>query len=258
MLSRVSTYSHAPDIASADMVVGMMQRAMTSGVRYLHGGWQRIVDGLADGLRFHQAPVTSVCSDAGQVVVECGESQRVVAAAAVIAVGTPTATAAMLGRGPFDVGPPVEAACLDLVTSRPADPGLLFGVDEPLYLSDHSVSATLAPEGLHVVHVARYLAPGEHRDPELSRMELEQHAARAGLDAGAIVDGRYLHRMTAVGGLAVARNGGLRGRPGVDDSGVAQVYLAGDWVGARGHLLDAVVASAEEAVNAAAGRLTKQ
>ena len=53
--------------------------------------------------------------------------------------------------------------------------------------------------------------------------------------------------MTVVGALAVARHGGLPGRPGVSDSGHAGVYLAGDWVGRRGHLLDAVVASAEEA-----------
>jgi hypothetical protein len=98
-----------------------------------------------------------------------------------------------------------------------------------------------------VVHVARYLAPDEHPEPDATRAELDAHAARAGLTSDTVVDSRYLHRMIVVGGMAVARNGGLCGRPGVADSGVAGVFLAGDWVGPRGHLLDAVVASAEEA-----------
>jgi hypothetical protein len=57
--------------------------------------------------------------------------------------------------------------------------------------------------------------------------------------------------MTVVGALAIASHGGLRGRPGVGDSGLPRVFLAGDWVGGRGHLLDAVVASAEEAAGRA-------
>jgi hypothetical protein len=102
-----------------------------------------------------------------------------------------------------------------------------------------------------VVHVARYLAPDEHVEPHATRAELDEHAARAGLTDDTVVDSRYLHRMTAVGAVAIARTGGLRGRPGVADSGVPGVFLAGDWVGARGHLLDAAVASAEEAATRA-------
>jgi phytoene dehydrogenase-like protein len=253
MLSRVSTYSHAPEIAAADMVVGMMQRAMRSGVRYLHGGWQSIVDSLAAGLVIEHTGATSVRDDEGHVVVECGNGRRVVAAAAVVAVGTPSAAATLLGRVAFDVGPVVEASCLDLAVSRAADPGLLFGIDEPLYLSDHSVSASLAPAGHHVVHVARYLSPAEQPDPRATHAQLAAHAARAGLDEGVVVDSRYLHRMTVVGALAIAAHGGLRGRPSVGDSGMPRVFLAGDWVGGRGHLLDAVVASAEEA----AGRVDR-
>ena len=83
------------------------------------------------------------------------------------------------------------------------------------------------------------------------RAELAAHAARVGLTADRVVDSRYLHRMTVVGGLAVATHGGLRGRPAVDAAGAEGVFLAGDWVGPRGHLLDAVMASAEEAAHRA-------
>jgi hypothetical protein len=251
MLARVSTYANAPELASADMVVSQMQRAMRDGVRYLHGGWQTIVDTLAAGLVIERRSVTSVHLDGDHVVVECGDGPTLVARTAVAAVGTPGATAALLGRAPFDVGPPVEAACLDLATSVPAKPGVLFGIDQPLYLSNHCPPARLAPDGTCIVHVARYLAPTDSSDPHAGRAELAAHAARAGLTDDVIVDHRYLHRMTVVGAMAVARTGGLPGRPSVDDSGMPGVFLAGDWVGARGHLLDAVVASAEEAATRA-------
>jgi phytoene dehydrogenase-like protein len=245
MLSRVATYANAPDIAAADMVVAQMQRALRDGVRYLDGGWQTIVDALLAGVRVERGTVLSVLDDAGTVRVARSDGPDVLARACVLAAGTPEAAAGLLGRQPFTVGPPVEAACLDLATSAPARPALLLGLDEPLYLSNHCPPARLAPDGVHVVHVARYLAPGESHEPRHGRAELEAHAAVAALTADVILDQRYLHRMTVVGGLAVAEHGGLRGRP--TSSGVPGVFLAGDWVGPTGHLLDAVMASAEVA-----------
>jgi hypothetical protein len=161
------------------------------------------------------------------------------------------AVADLLGRAPFDVGPPIEAACLDLGISGTVDPPLLLGLDTPLYLSVHSPPADLAPTDHSTVHVARYLTPGEHTDPHAQRGELEKHAARAGITAERVVEHRYLHRMTVVGALATADRGGMCGRPTICDSGVAGVFIAGDWVGRRGHLLDAALASAYEAATAA-------
>ncbi len=251
MLSRVATYANAPRLASADMMISQMQLAMAHGVRYVHGGWRSLVDGLAAGLRIERRAAAEIGNDGAAVVVRCVDDTRVVATACVVAVGGPGAAATLLGRAPFDVGPPVQAACLDLGTSRPSSPGLMLGVDEPLYLSNHCPPARLAPDGHHVVHVARYLAPDDSTSPDAQRAELQLHAARAGLTPEHIVEQRYLHRMTVVSSLAVARNGGLRGRPTVTDSGLDRVFLAGDWVGAHGHLLDASIASAERAAERA-------
>lgn len=250
-VSRVASYTNAPDIAAADLVVSQVQLALGSGVRYVHGGWQSIVDSLLAGCRVHRLTATRVSADEGHVVVETQEGATVVGTAAVIAAGTPGAAAQLLGRRPFDAGPPVEAACLDLGTSRPSQPGLLLGIDRPLYLSNHCPPARLAPAGRAVVHVARYLAPGERTEPGEQRHELEALAARAGLTADHIIEDRYLHRMTVAGALTLAESGGMRGRPTVTDSGVPGVFLAGDWVGPAGHLADASLASAEAAVAAA-------
>jgi thioredoxin reductase len=57
--------------------------------------------------------------------------------------------------------------------------------------------------------------------------------------------------MVVAGSLPTATRGGLAGRPAVSDTGVPGVWMAGDWVGPVGHLLDASVASAEAAATAA-------
>ena len=247
MLARVASYTNAPTIASADLVVGQMQLAMRHGVRYLDGGWQTLVDALAAGLHIERGAVSSVCHDGTQVVVERVDGSLVLGTSCIVAVGTPDLAATLVGRSAFDIGPAVEASCLDLATSTPARPGLLLGVDSPLYLSNHCPPARLAPAGVGVAHVAHYLAPGERPDPHVERASLLQHAARAHITADHIVDSRYLHRMTVVGGMATASGGGMPGRPGVADTGQRNVFLAGDWVGPTGHLLDASMSSARDA-----------
>ena len=250
-IGRLSSYANAPHLVSADVVISQIQLAVVGGVRYLHGGWQSLADQLAEGVPRLVAGATSVERDGACVIVDTDAGTRVIATAAVLAVGTPAATASLLGREPFDVGPPIEAACLDLGVDRPSSPSLLLGIDQPLYLSHHSPPARLAPEGRSVVHVAKYLVPGDSAAPAEQRAELVAHAVAAGLPPERVLEQRYLHRMTVAAALPVAANGGLAGRPRVADSGLDGVFLAGDWVGPDGHLLDASVASAEAAVGAA-------
>ncbi len=251
-IARISTYANAPETASADLIVSQIQLANAAGVRYVHDGWQSMVEALATGLDVHRLTALRVHSAGGEVSVETAEGTTVIAKCAVVAAGTPEAIATMLGRAPFVVGPPTEAACLDLGTSAPSNPGLLLGIDRPLYLSNHCPPARLAPSGQSMVHVARYLAPGERTEPAEQKAELLAFAARAGLTEDLIVEQRYLHRMTVVGALATAELGGLRGRPTCTDTGLPAVFLAGDWVGPRGHLVDAALASARDAATAAA------
>jgi len=251
-IARISSYANAPDRAAADLIVGQIQLANAAGVLYVHDGWQSMVDALAAGLDVHRLSAMRVHSEGGAVSAETAEGTVVVAKCAVVAAGTPEATAGMLGRVPFVVGPPIEAACLDLGTSVPSQPGLLLGIDRPLYLSNHCPPARLAPNGHSMVHVAQYLEPGERTDPAEQKAELLAFAAHARLTDDRIVEQRYLHRMTVVGALATAELGGLRGRPTITDAGMPRVFLAGDWVGPRGHLVDASLASAHDAATAAA------
>ncbi len=147
---------------------------------------------------------------------------------------------------------------------------MLFGVEDPLYLSTHTpparlVSDEVAAAGGGIVQLLRYLAPDETPDPDTTRGELNAHARRAGLDpsgppdvlgpsaepGSGVVEQRYLHVMTVAHGMPTAANGGLPGRPPVAVEGRPGLFVAGDWVGPRGLLADATVASGRAAALAA-------
>lgn len=266
MLVRVSTYANAPDRFSAQVAVEQLQLALGRGVRYVDGGWQTFVDSLAAGLDIRRIAASAVLRDGADVVILAAHDREqaddraragaIVADQVILAVGTPAAAAALLGRAPFDVGPPIEAACWDIGLDMIPERRGLFGVDAPLYASVHCPPARLAPPGHAVVHVARYLAPPDDGDaagagPDEQRAELVAHAARLGIDPERVVTDRYLHRMTVVGAMATAAHGGLAGRVPVDGAGIPGVHLAGDWVGAEGHLADAALASARVAARRA-------
>lgn len=238
MAIRTSTYSASFSTMSADVAITALH---SKGVRYIDGGWQTLVDQLARGIDIQPRTAIAVRDDS----VELDGGELVPTRASIVAVGTPHAAAAVLGRAPFDVGAPIEAACYDLGLNVPPTQVVLMSLDEPLYFSTHSPPARLAPEGTVVAHVARYLT--EHDAPANHKAALRAHADCAGVDDSAIVADRYLHRMTVCGVLPTASRGGMAGRPTVDSAGRANVYLAGDWVGPTDQLADCALASAFDA-----------
>jgi phytoene dehydrogenase-like protein len=278
MLARTATYVVDMGGVSADLVATQVQMALHDGVEYLHGGWSTMVDGLARaasrrGAEFGAgARVRLVAPDGGRVRVAVAEHDAagdgddvddagvmsdggtLLARRVVVAAGTPAACAALLPDRPpgwEDLGPPSRAACLDMGFDAPPDMTVLLGMDRPLYLIRHSPPAALAPPGGSVVHGLRYLRPDEDPSPDAARAELVEHARVAGIEPEAAAYVRYLHRMTVVGAVPVP-GVGLAGRVDVGDTGHDGVLVAGDWVGPRGHLADAALASGEDAGRLAA------
>jgi hypothetical protein len=175
---------------------------------------------------------------------------------AVVAVD-PKAACSLLGL-PADAPPvrqtadfvPVRAACLDLALDRLPRPEhcVAFGLDRPLYYSVHSASARLAPEGVAVLHVMKYLGSDPDSPPGAVERELEAFLDRLQPGwQGHEVERRFLPGMTVSHALPLAADGGLAGRPGVTLRERPGVFLAGDWVGDAGMLADASAASAREA-----------
>src|SRR5262249_55842397 len=144
----------------------------------------------------------------------------------------------------------IKAACLDIALSTLPRPRATFalGIDAPLYLSVHSAVAQLAPAGAATIHVAKYLDPDTVTDAKDDERQLEAH-----LDLvqpgwrDVVVERRSLPSMTVYHALATAAQGGTSGRPGPAVPKIANLYVAGDWVGPRGLLADASLASAKQA-----------
>ncbi|MCU1452942.1 MAG: Dehydrogenase [Acidimicrobiales bacterium] len=262
---RLSTYVDDPEVLDAGAALANLQAAISPGVRYLHGGWQSLVDQLtavAQGRGAELRPGVSVRSiepHGGRVRVRTAgatfDAQTVV-----VAAGTPDAAAAILGQRPASwarLGPPVTAACLDLGLRRPPATRFVLGIDEPLYLSTHDPAARLAPGSQSVVHVMRYQAPGDEMSAVEQETILRGLAAAAGVEPADIVEERFLARMTVMGGRPTAAGGGLPGRPPVEVAELEGVLVAGDWVGARGMLADAALASGQAAGRLAATRAAK-
>jgi phytoene dehydrogenase-like protein len=253
---RVSSYTNAPEHMSA----GVALRQLRAGaVWYLDGGWQTIVDGLERRARElgveikTKAHVEAIASANGALthVVADGDS---IACDEVTVTASPKHTVALLGGAASEQlasfaarARATRAACLDVALRalpRP-HPRLVLGIERPTYLSVHSKTAKLAPEGGAVIHVAHYLAPDEKVDPGALRRELERELdlAQPGWREQ-LIEANWAPAMTTMNAMPEASMGGTNGRPAVDASGVRGVYLAGDWVGPRGLLLDACVESA--------------
>jgi phytoene dehydrogenase-like protein len=271
-LFRVSTYADDPDHLSAGAALEQLRGALVGNVLYLDGGWQTIVEGLRDRAEAHGAEVrtgarvASVEADAAGVTVGLADGESVRGRAAVLAVD-PEAVEELLGLpadGPFAAWAaarrPIRAACLDLALDRLPRPETRFalGLDQPLYFSVHSAAARLAPEGVAVVHVMKYLGGSPEGPPETVEREMEAFLDR--LQAGwrgRVLQRRFLPSMVVANALPAAASGGLAGRPGTVLPDRPGVFLAGDWVGAEGMLADAAAASAAEAARHALATLKR-
>ncbi len=238
---RLSTYVADLDVLSAEVAIGQTQLALGAGVRYLHDGWQPLVDQLEAKLRTHPS---------ARIVRGEPLDRLPNAPVVIVAAGGPTAAARLLGV-PIASGPAARASCLDLGLRRAPDHPFLIGADEPFYFSNHSAVADLAPAGYHHAAAVQYLGEGDTPDPDA----IERFVRLAGVGDDDVVVRRRLHDMTTVSAIATASNGGLRGRPTVADFGRPGVFVAGDWVGHEGHLADAALASAREAAMAAIDHL---
>jgi len=145
---------------------------------------------------------------------------------------------------------PAPLACLDLALDRlpSARYPVVFDLERPCFVTAQSTVARIAPLGGAVIHAFKQLDPRRPSDPQSDRAHLE--ALLDTVQAGwreHVVRQQFLPHLAGSSLLPQARTGGLAGRPGHRSPDVPNVYFAGDWVGPRGFLADAVFDSAREA-----------
>ena len=260
LLGRLSTYTNAPDLLSAGIVLQQIQMSLKETVLYLDGGWQTLVDGLQQAVEAAGGRVT-----VGERVTQVIDHEikpelhladgRIIAANRVILAVDPQTAAALVPHNQSlaqwaESAIPARAAVLDVALSKLPQPDNLIAIslDQPLYYSVHSDAAKLGPPDGALIHLVKYLPPTPTDAPTdkaelLALLDLVQPGWRKFL-----IDQRFLPDMTVITRIATAQEGGLPGRPGTVLPESHHLYLAGDWVGEEGWLADASLASAKNAV----------
>lgn len=248
-LIRIGSFASDFDDLSADAALVQLQRGFAKGVLYLDGGWRQLIDALSRDVEIRgRTGVRQVRGDKRAVEVETADGV-VVARTAIVATGTPASVRAVLPTVPDwgEVGDPLTAACLDVALWGVPSPGYVLGVEDALYGSTQSPPARQAPAGGSVVAVLRYGPRSAVED----RRRMQEWLGLVGVEPRQVATSRFLARMNVVGAIPRARNGGLAGRPAIDATAMPNVFLAGDWVGSKGCLSDASVASGYAAARAA-------
>jgi len=254
-LVRVTTFVADHDRLSADVAAEQLRLGTRSGVRYLRGGWQSLVDALAAQagrrgatLRVGSAVRSLERRGAGWTVgTDAGECEADVV---IVAAGLPAAAAKLVGDRVAAPGPPAAVSSLDLGLRRLPRPRRTFGlgIDEPTYVSRHS-----PPERRDGV----LMTVASYAQQPLEALERAADAVQPGWRDELVLH-RHLPRMVPVSAIATVEAGGMPGRPGAAVPDAAGLFLAGDWVGPEGWLVDAALASGAAAARAvlAGGRRT--
>jgi len=249
-LVRVTTFVADQESLSSDVAAKQLKLGLAPGVRYLEGGWQSLVNALAAkaeqaGATLRtRAAVRVLHQEAGGWTVALDE-ETLHADVLVVAVGEPGDAQNLLGeKAPPAPGPSAELSVLDLgLRSLPRRTRrFALGIDQPTYLSRHS--------------------PPDHRDGALLSLASYAREPRQALEEmadtvqpgwrGRLIFDRFLPRMVPVSAITTPATGGLAGRPQVDRGD--GLYLAGDWIGSEGWLVDAAIASGSAAGAAALQR----
>lgn len=256
------TYCANIDLMSAEV---FLQRIVLSDIRYIDGGWQTMVESLQTraieaGVHLLSGTRVSELLQQGEYIegLRLADGRSVTAHAVVLATTPAEALKLLIGeryvqlRQALAATFPVRIACLDLALSRlpaPEHP-VVFDLEQPRFLTIQSLFARVAPQGGALIHAFKQLDPVQHSDSRQDERDLEEWLDMVQPGWRAVLVKRiFLPRIEAVGLLPTAHSGGLAGRPGVQVPGVSNLYLAGDWIGPDGYLVDASLASARQAAH---------
>jgi phytoene dehydrogenase-like protein len=259
--ARTFVYTTALDLVSAELFVDKLRRVFRHPVHYIDGGWQTLVEALRDTA---QRAGARIASSTGVQAVEYHDGRvkgvrlrdgSLVGASTVI-IATRPKDASRLVEGEAHpvlsriVGGlvPARLACLDVALSRLPSPRypVVQDLDSPRFMTAQSLYSRVAPEGGVLIYTFKQLDPANPGDQRENERDLEGllDAAQPGW-RDVLVRRQYLPRIEAVGALPTA-GGGFAGRPGTEVPGIANLYLAGDWIGPEGFLADASTASARQ------------
>lgn len=260
---RITNYANAPDLQSAGAALEQVQKALRGNVKYVDGGWQSLVDSLAQRAEdagvhvITGARVSRVTTTNGRVTGVALQDGSSIQASHVILTTPPRTSASFVESDAHaylnawaDKLKPSKAACLDLALTHLPDPKVQFvlGLDEPYYLSVHTRYAKLGEPSQVMLHTLKYLPPDHSQSTEELRQELESYLDR--FQPGwreLTLHQQFLPSMIVSHAIVTTTMHGPMGRPSPEVPGTRGLWLAGDWVQSNGMLADAAVASGKQA-----------
>jgi phytoene dehydrogenase-like protein len=260
--ARTLVYTTALDLVSAEVFVDKLRRTLRHPVHYIDGGWQTLVDALRCAAEQAGARIVSgtgveaVEHSNGRVRgVRLRDGSLVGASTVIIATRPRDASKLVDGgahpslHGIVNNLVPAKLACLDVALSRLPSQRypVVQDLDGPRFMTAQSLYSRVAPEGEVLIYTFKQLDPASPGDQRENERDLEEFldVAQPGWRE-VLVKRQYLPRIEAVGALPTATGGGFAGRPGPQVPGLANLYLAGDWIGPEGFLADASTASARQ------------
>ena len=232
---RTATYTADHELLDAGAAARQL-RAAAHGVLYLHGGWSSLVEGLADVVRAnggetpHPLDGGAAVDHDGDVVhgATLADGRALPAAAVVIAVNDPRRArrAARRTRPLAGSTPPPRRQCpcgwptwtSPSVPSRSSGSPTSSASTTPVFLSVQSAVADVAPPDGAVIHVGRYLRPGDETGDHRAGLEHALDVAQPDW-RDHVVDARYVPRSMVVGDHARPATRGPADRPTVDVAG---------------------------------------
>lgn len=256
-LARVALYNDMLDLASAEVFVAGLQQTMRHPIHYVDGGWQTLVDGLLRAATAAGVKITtgSHVADIHAEGVRLKRGDDISADAIIVALPLQDATRLI---GP-EFAPrlhaaaaqavPAYIACLDVALNQSAQHRypVVFDLEAPRFITAQSEFARVAPPGGAIVHALHQLDSRDSIPTQKQRDSLEAFLSEVQPGwQNHVVMQRFLPRMLASSWLPLAATNGFAGRPSARSQDIGNLYFAGDWVGSRGFLIDATLASARE------------
>ncbi|WP_245596803.1 phytoene desaturase family protein [Shimazuella kribbensis] len=257
-LLRTASYGLAPDLQAAGPVLKQLQNAL-NGVYYLDKGWGSLVEemrkkAVEKGATCHAGiKVTEVEHENGKAkAIVCSDGTRI-AAENIILTTSPEVSYKMVPKANRtslqvwkDQAISITSACLTVVLRRLPNPKFqfIYGIDQPVFLSNQSRAANLSDQGDQVIQLIKY--QGSQTDAQKDREDLEQvlDLAQPGWREE-LVSKQYLPKIVVTHDF-MHLNG--RVNPGPEVPEIRGLYVAGDWTTHGELLADAAIASGKRAI----------
>jgi phytoene dehydrogenase-like protein len=256
-VGRLTTYANAPHLMSAGATIEQIKKGLVGNVLYLDGGWQQLINALAEkvasgGIPLHtHASASHISHHKNGVTAHFKDGQTVSAKQIILAV-PPKAATELLPQSQAlaeAVTPlqPIRAACLTVGLRHLPNPNVTtsLGVGTSFYGVVHSTSAKLAPDGQALLHTAIYLSPDDTRTPAQCRTFLENalDQIQPNWRELCLVEDFFPYLTVSYAVVSASQP-----RAPIAVADLPDTYVIGDWVESEGMLADGGFASARDVV----------